>query len=185
MKTYRSTALGPRVLLLVLLSLGVSQFASAQTCWVVGGGSLALDPEDTPYASSVGPHMQVLDTAPFPVTIGARGSLTGLPQDNFVSKRYKYFQIRFRDNGTLGKMYVSLRQANLLTGAVTVLSTIDTDLLPASNDYQVVYTSASTCAAGQGFDFWNNLYFVRVEITRTGVGGTPSLSSIQICDVPC
>ena len=185
MKPCRCTPLCIRALLLVLLASALSGPATAQNCWVAAGATGVLDPEDIPYVSLIGPHMNVSDTAPFPVSVGARHAVTGIRQDDGVSNRYKYFRIRFRDNGTQGRVLVYLKQVTILTTAgATDLAVFDSDTVASSNDYQSVFWTSS-CGAGQGFNFYDNLYFIRVDLTRTSSGGTPSLHSLQVCDLPC
>lgn len=184
MKSHRPSFLWIRVLLLVLLASGLAQSAAAQYCWVGAGSTGVLDPEDTSIAFLSGPHMQVNDTAPLPADVGARHSVTGIFEANGTSNTRKTMLVRYRDNGSQARVWVFLKQVNLATGAAADLVVFDSDQFSQSNDFQLVQATLP-CVPGGAFHFFSYLYFLRVQLAKTGSGGLPSLHSIQVCGEGC
>lgn len=188
MKSHRPSSLWIRVLLLVLLTSGLARSAAAQAnyCWVGAGAAGALDPDDIGNASLLGPHLHVSDTAPLPVLVGSRHNVTGIYEANSTSTSVKTLIVRYRDNGSQARVMVYLKQVSLIDGAVSDLAIFDSDGpgRAQSSNFQSV-SVPMPCVLGGAFHFLDYLYFLRVELTKTGSGGLPSLHSIQVCGFPC
>lgn len=186
MKSHRLSPFWIRVLLFVLLVSGLVRSAAAQAnyCWVGAGATGVLDPSSVSLAVVNGPHLYISDTVSLPAVIGSRYNVTGIYEASYTANSTKTMLVRYRDNGTQGRILIYLKQLNLINGVVADLVVFDSDLLPQSNDFQSAQATLP-CVAGGAFHFLDYLYFLRVQITRTSAAGLPNLNSIQVCGAPC
>lgn len=175
-----------RTLLFVLLSVTLARSAAAQYCWVGGGSIATVDDEDLAIAEQ-GAELRIRSTAPLPAVVDARDNVVGIW--DFVLEPTpvnRLMTVRYLDNGTEARVQVFLRQQSLSTGASTDLLTFDSDAYPASNTVQVREIPIPlTCSLSNALATTENLYFVRLQLTKSGAGGTPAVHMVRVCLVPC
>lgn len=91
---------------------------------------------------------------------------------------YPRMRVRFTDNGTNAQVKVALYRISLDTGQIRKILELD------SNDYAASGASQSqttgVCDALESFNFSNNAYYLETQLIRTGDGGFPKLTSIQL-----
>jgi len=92
--------------------------------------------------------------------------------------------LRYTDNGANAHVVVHLREVNLQTGATANKMSFDSDAFPQAAGAQTQFVNTA-CASGSFFDFANNVYYLDVELTKTGAGGTPVLQAVNICQSFC
>ena len=87
--------------------------------------------------------------------------------------------VRFRDNGSNGRVLVRLKRVSIDGGSTTTLLTLDSNDYQGSSSFQ---THSVTACGGDGFsfDFVNYAYYIEVRLTRTGLPVTPGLASLKL-----
>jgi hypothetical protein len=97
-------------------------------------------------------------------------------------------RIRYIDNGNAAQVLARLRRYNLETGVVSTLLQFDSNLFLGSASFQRRDSSS------QNFDFFfadrgapvggeateNSVYFIEVDLIRSGSGGNPALAGLAI-----
>jgi hypothetical protein len=100
------------------------------------------------------------------------------------SIEFRVFAARFLDNGA-GHVFLSLKQVNLSTGALTTLMTFDSNASSASASYQEGETQGNptfnfTWADSDGFDPNDCVYYVEAQLSRNAAGGQAGLAGFSI-----
>jgi hypothetical protein len=172
------TPVGLWLILVLGLVIGSSSMASAQVDpWTAVGTTGTVDEEDLSIVDMVGTAtVQVKSTAPLPSTVDIRYNIVAV-EGVFSPSEGISMQVRFRDNGTGGRVVARLRQISFSTGAITTLLVLDSDTFPASNGFQT--RSVSTCG-GNVFNFLNNAYYIDLTITKFNTTGAPALQLLQV-----
>lgn len=88
--------------------------------------------------------------------------------------------VLFRDNGAAAGVVVHLKRANLVTGAITTLLTLNSNDFTARNGFQL-----RTVHRSLHFDFFDFAYFMDVALLKTTGAGSPALAIIQLASVSC
>ena len=183
MSTRKSSSFWCHVLLLVVMVAGLSRPAAAQKCWSATGSTAVIDNNDFSAADQVSVYLSVLGTAPLPVVLDGRFTVSGLPDDTGSSPNGKIMWVRYIDNGNQSRVRVFLKHVAIDTDLV------GTDVVPVfDSDQYLQSTSAQLrgvaipCTFGGGFHSLTHAYFVRAELTKSGPGGTPILYLVQVCE---
>lgn len=170
--------------LILMLSLVLAHPAVAQICWTSAGASGSVAGDDLEEFNHSGSNLVPRGTAPLPVTVTATYSITGIFEDDGSVLRAKRLLFRYRDNGPEARIVAELRQVNIWTGAATLLATFDSDAFPQSSSFQL-QGFWTACALDGAFSAADYSYFVKVDMTKSGSGGTPALQIIQACAGNC
>jgi hypothetical protein len=174
--------------LMTLLALGLAQSGKAQTpppqCWSSAATSTVINTSDLNAANQNGPTLTINGSATVPVGLSGRLSISGIFQDIGAFPQAKLLAARYRDNGSESRIVLELRQVNVATGAAATLATFDSDAFAPSSVFQTNQV-ATGCALNGGFDFINNMYFLNVQVDKTGSNGNPGLWIIRVCTTPC
>lgn len=85
---------------------------------------------------------------------------------------------RFADNGNSARVIIRLHTFNIRTGVSSVLATMDSNTFPPSN----VAHAESVSFTGE-FNFETNIYYIEVQLMKTGTSGNPLIRGLQICGV--
>jgi hypothetical protein len=176
---------------LLLLGLAVPGVASAQltfnNCVALPGATTIINPPLISSAFFRGPHLEPHGAAPVPVSIIGRQPLNFFVYDQ--SKKYvPILKVRFLDNGSESQVRVTVKRQDFQgsQGAdLVVFDSNDLNLWAASSAYQTTPWLGPPASACATFDPLANLYFLQVELSKTGTAGTPSLHSIQACLLEC
>jgi hypothetical protein len=170
------------VLFITMLTMGFSKAAEAQSKdWTTVGAAGTVDEDDRGI---------VLLGSPIPGAVTMPAAAIGV-----LNIRYNVvavdgvfggsiiFSASFQDNGPNARVIVRLKQQGLNTGITTTLLTLDSNAFPASSRFQV--QSAGPDCSGAALNFFENAYFMDVEITKTKPAGTPVLGMIRLSVAPC
>ena len=99
------------------------------------------------------------------------------------------FTMRSLDNGSGARVIATLKRVVLagfhpeMTQRTDVIATIDSDLAPASTQWQTVWAQSSDPAVFQdnnGLTFLNYGYVVEVELIKHDSTGTPGVMGVQL-----
>lgn len=171
-------------ILLFCLAAVLARSASAQYCWTSAGGNATVDTGDVSKAL-LNAHLSVIGTAPLPAVVTARYSITGIHDFKVTQQPVKRsVVVRSRDNGLEARVQVSILQHSLGTGTNTPVLTLDSNDVSPSSDFKS-WGNESDCSVNNAFDTLNNLYLLRVDLTKSGAGGSPSLQMVSVCLIPC
>ena len=155
----------------------------AQT-WV--GSTGTVDPNSTNLVKYIDGRVELRNDAPVGSTAFIRYNV--LPARDLAadlqSISYRVFAARFLDNGT-GHVFLSLKQLNLSTGAITVLMTLDSNASSPSDSYQEADTPGNpmfnfTFADSEAFNPTDSVYYVEAQLSRTAAGGQAGLAGFSI-----
>lgn len=183
MSSKTSSNLWCRVLLVIVVTASLAGPAAAQKCWSAIGSTAVISPSSLSVASQGGINLGVATTAPLPTVFVARFAVTGIHDDAGSVPNGKALIVRFLDNGPEARVKVSLRQMNVNNevGGTDVV-VFDSDQVPPSPVSQIWGIRTTPCVYGGGFFSASHNYFVAVEITKSGAGGTPLLQLVQVCE---
>lgn len=90
----------------------------------------------------------------------------------------KFLMARFADNGNSSRVIIRLHTFNIKTGVSSVLATMDSNTFPPSN-----VAHAETVSFTGEFNFETNIYYIEVQLMKTGTSGNPLIRGIQVCGV--
>ncbi len=109
------------------------------------------------------------------------------PVDPNVIQGSLVFAMRVRDNGSGARIVATLRRVTLagfndqLPQSTTVVATIDSDLAPASDQWQTIRAQhANCCAGGDGLRFLDYGYVVEVQLIKNNSTGKPAIMGVQL-----
>ncbi|HKD80349.1 MAG TPA: hypothetical protein VKH81_11700 [Candidatus Angelobacter sp.] len=155
----------------------------AQT-WV--GSTGTVDPNSTNLIKYIDGKVELRNDAPVGATAFIRYNVLPVRDlaTDLQSIEFRVFAARFLDNGT-GHVFLSLKQLNLSTGAITVLLTFDSNASSPSASYQEANTPGNptfnfTFADSEGFNPTDSVYYVEAQLSRTAAGGQAGLAGFSI-----
>jgi hypothetical protein len=184
--TYRRSL----VLLLVLTMSVIGSPSSAAADdfenlkpWTTVGSAGTVDEASLSAVSLNGPFASVRATATLPATVIIRYNVTAV--DGLVVGSGHCFEVIFRDNGSGGRVIVTLKRFNFSTFETTTLSVIDSDTLPPDPWFVGIGLCGisgqfSNPSQMHFFDFEHNAYYVEAQIIKTADGGNPTLASVRL-----
>lgn len=174
----------PVCILLFCLVAVLPRSASAQYCWTGAGGDLTVDTGDVSKAL-LNAHLSVIGTAPLPAVVTGRHSINGIHDFKAdLQPVMRRVVVRARDNGSEARVQVFIVQHSLWAGTNTPVLSFDSNLVLQGSDFQS-WVNNSDCSVNNAFDTLNNLYLLRVDLTKSSAGGSPSVQMISICLFPC
>lgn len=152
--------------------------------WV--GSTGTVDPNSTNLVKYIDGRVELRNDAPVGATAFIRYNV--LPVRDLAtdlnSIEYRIFAARFLDDGT-GHVFLSLKQVNLSTGAITTLMTFDSNASSPSTSYQEGNTPGNptsnfTWADSDGFSPNDSMYYVEAQLSRSAAGGQAGLAGFSI-----
>jgi hypothetical protein len=165
-----------RLLLSAMLALGYST-AWAQP-WSSVGSAGTVDDEDTGivWLGNLNNGNPGAVTMPFTATGVLNIRYNVVAVSGLFGGEGHVLSARFRDNGAGGRVVVRLKQFGLYTGVTTTLLTLDSNAFAPSPDFQV--QSVGSCATT--LNFFENSYFMDVEIIKNAANFAPSLAMLNL-----
>ncbi|MFO0985167.1 MAG: hypothetical protein U1E76_26140 [Planctomycetota bacterium] len=164
--------------LILIAALGAATaVADDSRPFTTAGSTGTVDESDLGIVTLSGPYVAVSAAAPAGSTADVRYNVIDL-QGLHGYDRY-IMRVRFLDNGASAHVIVRLKEYNIATGATITRMTLDSNAFAPGAAYQTQSVD-SGCWPGWSFNFDLNVYFIEVELQKTGAGGTPSLAAIQI-----
>jgi hypothetical protein len=157
--------------------------AHAQT-WV--GSTGTVDPNSTNLVKYIDGRVELRNDAPVGSVAFIRYNVLPVRDlaTDLTSIEYRVFAARFLDDGA-GHVFLSLKQVNLSTGAITTLMTFDSNASSPSSSYQEGNTPGNptfnfTWADSDGFDPADSVYYVEAQLSRSATGGQAGLAGFSI-----
>jgi hypothetical protein len=152
--------------------------------WV--GSTGTVDPNSTNLVKYIDGRVELRNDAPVGSTAFIRYNVLpvrDLAQD-LSGISYRVFAARFLDDGA-GHVFLSLKQVNLSTGAITTLMTFDSNASSPSASYQEGNTPGNptfnfTWADSEAFNPTDSVYYVEAQLSRTATGGQAGLAGFSI-----
>jgi hypothetical protein len=176
-----------RTVLGFLLVSGLARPVAAQYCWGGAASTATVPSEDQPFALQ-NSTLSLQSSAPVPFILDARDSVTGI-YDFTLSQTpvHQTIAIRYMDNGTEARVRVFLRAHSITDGSNQDIFTFDSDSpgYLQSTSFQTRKFVTTSCLLENAFSFEEKIYFVRLELTKSGSGGTPAVHMVQVCLWPC
>ncbi len=174
-----------RLALIVLVGLSALSNpppAAAQSkCWTTVGSAGTVDEADTGIVSLALNNVTIKPTLSN-ATLNVRYNIVAT--DGLFGGDRIGMGIRYADNGPNAHVAVRLREVNFQTGVTANRMSFDSNAFPQAAGAQTQFVGTA-CFSGSFFDFSANVYYLDVEISKTGVGGTPVLGAINICHSFC
>jgi hypothetical protein len=88
----------------------------------------------------------------------------------------KFLTARYADNGSSAQVIIRLYTFNIKTGVSSTLVELN------SNNYvQQTTAQAQTVSWAGSFNFSTNIYYLEVQLIKTGQSGNPLIRGLQIC----
>ncbi|HEY2168067.1 MAG TPA: hypothetical protein VGJ30_00460 [Candidatus Angelobacter sp.] len=157
--------------------------AHAQT-WV--GSTGTVDPNSTNLVKYIDGRVELRNDAPVGSVAFIRYNVLPVRDlaTDLTSIEYRVFAARFLDDGA-GHVFLSLKQVNLNTGAITTLMTFDSNASSPSASYQEGNTPGNptfnfTWADSDGFSPSDSVYYVEAQLSRSATGGQAGLAGFSI-----
>lgn len=173
---------GLAVVLIGTLGLGTSAKADDSRPWTTAGSAGTVDEADLAIVSLSGPYATHAAAAPVISTVDIRYNVVDL--DGLHGWDRYLLKVRFLDNGAAARVIVRLKEYSLVNGNLITRMTFDSNAFAGNAAYQTQSVS-SACWPGWSFNFDQNVYFLEVEIQRTGAGGAAGVAAIQIIGSLC
>jgi hypothetical protein len=157
--------------------------ANAQV-WV--GSTGTVDPNSTNLVKYIDGRVELRNDAPVGSVAFIRYNVLPVRDlaTDLTSIEYRVFAARFLDDGA-GHVFLSLKQVNLSTGAITTLMTFDSNASSPSTSYQEGNTPGNPTfnfnwADSDGFSPSDSMYYVEAQLSRTATGGQAGLAGFSI-----
>ncbi|NEO93628.1 MAG: hypothetical protein F6K56_26885 [Moorea sp. SIO3G5] len=167
-------------LVLMLTLFSSVAVANAQTrCWTtVGSTGTVTDLADSEAAGIDGNHIGIRREVSN-ATVSIRYNVTAVSGIFGGERNTKTIAVRFVDNGDAAQVMVKLQQLNLSTGSLSTLAELN------SNNFQPNFQAQERVipfnCQRPDFDFSKNVYYIVVELIKTGADGRPLIRGIRIC----
>lgn len=163
----------------VLAVLACAPHASAQSrCWTTVGSAGTVDEADLGVVNISGDHTAVrgdVDGA----TVDIRYNVVAVGGVFGGERNSKTMTVRFVDNGDDARVVVELRELDLLSGSFRTLAELDSNEFPPH--FQAQARRIDFNCGGEEFDFNDKVYYIAVELVKTGPDGNPLLRGIDLC----
>lgn len=169
---------------LALTAMTVSLFCHATPafaepkCWTAVGSDGTVDEADLGTVALSANSAAVKGTVAN-ATVDIRYNVVAVDGVFGGERHTKFLAVRYADNGAAAQVIVRLQRTNISNGGTTKMAEFDSNLFPPSGVAQMRGTTFN-CDEPE-LDFGLNVYFVEVELIKTGVGGNPLIRAIQIC----
>jgi hypothetical protein len=151
------------------------------SCWTMVGSGGTVDEADLDIVA-LGPNTVAVSSTVTNATVDLRYNVVAV--DGVYGGQFKTLTARFADNGAAARVIVHLTRLNIFTGVFTTLAELDSNNFAPSTVAQtreVALSQARTCDGSPEFDFLHHIYYVEVQLIKTGAGGNPLIRAIQIC----
>jgi hypothetical protein len=152
--------------------------------WV--GSTGTVDPNSTNLVKYIDGRVELRNDAPVGSVAFIRYNVLPVRDlaTDLTSIEYRVFAARFLDDGA-GHVFLSLKQVNLSTGAITTLMTFESNASSPSASYQEGNTPGNptfnfTWADSDGFSPSDSVYYVEAQLSRSATGGQAGLAGFSI-----
>jgi hypothetical protein len=143
-------------------------------CWTTVGSAGTVDEADLSIVALSVNHAAVSAATG---TVDIRYNVVAV--DGVFGGSLKFLTVRFADNGPAAQVIVRLRQLTISSGVITLLAELNSNDFPPLNVAQKG-VKPFNCNSPE-FDFEKNIYYIEVQLIKTGPGGNPLIRAIQIC----
>jgi len=168
--------------LIFILFCHIAIVSAQDRCWTAVGSDGTVDEADLSTVALSANSAAVRSTVTN-ATIDIRYNVVAVDGIFGDPRHTKSLTVRFADNGAAARVVVRLQRMEISTGVVTTLVELN------SNDYApstVAQTQTiSFNCDGPEFDFQKNIYYIEVQLIKTGASGKPLIHVLQICNSVC
>jgi len=170
-----SKHIGLAFLLVLGMIAAAPMSALAQTDpWTTVASAGTVDESDLQIVSLSGATATIKNSAALPATLDIRYNVVAV--DGVFGGDGIVLKARFRDNGADAQVILQLKRYSFATGTTSTLLTLNSNDYPSDAGFQL--QSKGNCSTQ--LNFFENAYWVEVQIKKTGTGGSPSLALIQV-----
>ena len=164
---------------LTFLLFCCSATALAQgSCWTSVGSDGTVDEADLGVVA-LSPNTAAVRSATLGATVEIRYNVVATDGIFGGESKTKNLTVRFADNGNSAQVIVRLITFNIISGVSSTLVEFNSNNFPPSNVAQAK-TVGFNCQKPE-FDFEKNIYFIEVQLIKTGINGNPLIRGIIIC----
>ena len=172
----KAVRVGMCLMLAFLTVLGTPALAQGPKAWTTVASAGTVNESDLDIVNLSGGGVASLVNGNDAVTGHIRFNVVAT--DGLFDFGVPRMKVRFNDNGNNAQVKVMLFRINLNTGLPEKILELDSDDYAASAASQSQTTAP--CAATAGFNFSNHAYYIEAQLIRSGAGGYPKLTSIQL-----
>ena len=172
--------------LAALIALGIAGAAPAAqaappfTPWTAVGSTGTVDEANLNHVQFTNARALVASSAPSGTTAVLRYNVTAA--EGLFNGEGLELGLRYNDSGTDERVVARLIRKNLSTGGESPMLTFDSDTKPQAAASRL--DRVSDCSSS-GFDFLQNVYYVQVELTKSGTAGVPTIEGLRINGIIC
>lgn len=156
--------------------------ALADSPWTSAGSAGTVDEADLTLVSLSGPYASVVPAAAAGTTVDIRYNVVAV--EGLHGWDGYQLKVRYLDNGAGARVIVRLKEYNINNGNTYTRMTFDSDTFAASPAYQT-RSIDSGCWPGWAFNFGTSIFYLEVELQKTGAGGGSGISALQISGILC
>lgn len=168
----------PAFLVLFFFLFCCFNIATAQRqCWTSVGSDGTVDEADLGIVA-LSSNSAAVNPATIAATIEIRYNVVATAGLFGGECPAKTLTARFADNGSTSQVIIRLHTFHITTGVSTVLAELNSNNFPFSN----VAQTRSASFSGE-FNFQTNIYYIEVQLIKTGTSGNPLIRALQICGV--
>jgi len=140
--------------------------------WTTIGSAGVVDEADTGIVEFMNGEARMRAAAAAGSVLNLRYNVVSLP--GFSGPGHYDLRVRFRDNGAAARVQLDLRRYNH-TGTTTQVYAFDSNAFAPAVGYQ----TRERCIAVD-WDFDAGAYYFEAALTKSAVGGSPALGTIQL-----
>jgi hypothetical protein len=166
------------MMLIGILCCQAAVVSAQDPCWSMGGSTGTIDEADLNIVTLTN-NTAAASSAITSATADIRYNVVAVDGIFGGDNNTKTLTVRFADNGAAAQVLVSLRRVHSVTGVLTTLAQLNSNNYPPSTVAQT--RSISFNCQGPEFDFENHIYYIEVQLIKTGAGGNPLVRSFNIC----
>jgi hypothetical protein len=153
--------------------IGFVSVAAAQRVWTSVGSAGTVDEADLALFATSGAQISVANTAALPATVVVRHNIVAVEGVGGAPN----MTVRFRDNGSGGRVVAVLKSVSFVNGVITPLLTFDSNTVTPSANFQTV--GVFNCDENfESFDV--SAYFIETTITKSLDTATPALQLLKV-----
>jgi hypothetical protein len=148
-----------------------------QQCWTSVGSAGTVDEADLSTVDIISNDTRV-NTSTTSATVDIRYNIVATAGLFGGECNVKFLTARYADNGTAAQVLIRLYTFNLTTGVSSMLVELNSNnpIYP-----QQTVAQAQTVSWDGNFNFSTNIYYIQVQLFKTGTGGNPLIRGLRIC----
>jgi len=163
------------IALFSLFTFSYQQISAQQQCWTSVGSAGTVDEADLKIVA-ISSNTTAVNSATLAGTVDVRYNVVATAGLFGGECNAKFLTARYADNGSSAQVIIRLYTFNIKTGVSATLVELNSNNFPQSNVAQ-----AQTVSYNGSFNFSTNIYYIEVQLIKTGTSGNPLIRGLQIC----